>query len=99
MKPYRGRKTLLERKLNDGKGINLWFTWEEMPYGVERRKLILQHLESIQGSDHPYMIINRKYCIILKRDPDLQKLLKQGKVKMIKIRYGKRESSSAIILP
>lgn len=97
MKPYRGRKSLLERNLNEGKGINRWFDWVEMPYGAARRQLIMQHLENIKDSDHPYMVINKKYCIILKRDPDLQRLLKQGKVKMIKVRAGLKMTYSAII--
>lgn len=99
MKPYRGRKSLLPKPgLHNGLGINRFFAWHVMPYGSERRKMILAHLERIKDDDHYYMTINRKYCPILKRDKDLQRLLKQGKVRMIKVRESKKTTYSALVI-
>lgn len=83
---YRGRKNLVQSKLHDGLGINRYFTYHVMPYGKERRKTILEHLKTIENDDHNYIVINRMYCLILKKDPDLKKLLKQGKLWMDKVR-------------
>lgn len=100
MKGYRGIKSLEIPTSRIGrKGWAVLFTWEVMPYGKERRKLILQHLIKIRKDKNYYYIpINRKHCIILKKDPDLRKLLKQGKVKMIKVRYGYKQTMSAIVV-
>lgn len=96
---YRGRKSLLPKAdRHSGLGINRYFTYEVMPYGSARRKAILEHLESIKDLDHFYMVINKKYCPILKKDKDLQRLLKEGKLKMIKIRESRRHSYSALVL-
>jgi hypothetical protein len=47
-------------------------------YGQERRLAIIQCLK-----DHPTLSItvNRMWCVQLRHDPDLQKLLKQGVLK------------------
>lgn len=84
---YRGRKDLLVEVCNTrhrGLGINRYFNFSVMPYGKERREAILSHLRAIRNDPHNYIVINRKYCLILKKDPDLKLLLKQGKLKMDK---------------
>lgn len=89
---YRGRKDLLmevNKTRHSGLGINLYFTYNVMPYGKERREAILSYLRAIRNNPHNYIVINRKYCLILKKDPDLKRLLKLGKLKMDKIGFGK----------
>lgn len=88
---YRGRKDLLMEVNNsrhNGLGINRYFAYHVMPYGKERREAILAHLRTIRNDPHNYIVINKKYCLILKKDPDLKRLLKQGKLKMNKITFG-----------
>lgn len=88
---YRGRKDLLmeiSKTRHSGLGINRYFTYHVMPYGKERREAIMAHLRAIRNEPHNYIVINKKYCLILKKDPDLKRLLKQGKLKMDKITYG-----------
>lgn len=88
---YRGRKDLLmeiSKTRHSGLGINRYFTYHVMPYGKERREAIMDHLHAIRNEPHNYIVINKKYCLILKKDPDLKRLLKQGKLKMDKITYG-----------
>lgn len=99
MKPYRGCKSLLPQLITfNGRGLDPAYNWLALPCGVERRKMILAHLERIRDDDHYYMTINKKYCPILKRDKDLQRLLKQGKVKMIKVRESKKTTYSALVI-
>ena len=50
----------------------------EMNYGKERRALILEVLTS--GFS---FCVNRKYCLQTKHDPDLKRLIKKGKIKMV----------------
>lgn len=88
---YRGRKNLLmeiSKTRHSGLGINRYFTYHVMPYGKERREALMAHLHAIRNEPHNYIVINKKYCLILKKDPDLKRLLKQGKLKMDKITYG-----------
>lgn len=88
---YRGRKDLLmeiHKTRHSGLGINRYFTYHVMPYGKERREAIMAHFHAIRNEPHNYIVINKKYCLILKKDPDLKRLLKQGKLKMDKITYG-----------
>lgn len=85
---YRGRKDLLmeiTKTRYNGLGINRYFTYHIMPYGKERREAIIAHLRAIRDDVHNYIVINKKYCLILKKDPDLKRLLKQGKLKMYKM--------------
>lgn len=50
----------------------------DMPYGKERRALILEVLK--EGFSFS---VNRKRCLQTKRDPDLKRLLKKDKIKMV----------------
>ena len=48
------------------------------PYGAQRRKNMLRVLAS---EDMP---VNCKYCIQVKNDPDLKRLIKEGLVKIVR---------------
>lgn len=50
----------------------------DMSYGKERRALILEVLKA--GFS---FCVNRKYCLQTKHDPDLKRLIKKGKIKMV----------------
>ena len=52
----------------------------EGSYGSLRRKIILQNLEN--GVEFP---INCKYNVQLKKDTDIQKLLKQDKIELFNV--------------
>lgn len=97
---YRGRKDLLMEVNNSrhrGLGINRYFTYHVMPYGKERREAILAHLRAIRNESHDYIVINKKYCLILKKDPDLKRLIKQGKLKMDKITFGGNRCTYSVL--
>lgn len=97
---HRGPKSLLPIGRWDGLGRNRYFSYRDMPYGGERRRAILRYLQAIRGqNDHDYILINRKYCLLLRLDKDLQRLLREGKVKMVKIRQSRKTTYSAIVLP
>ena len=52
-----------------------------MPFGAERRKLILEFLETRGDGTWPYgMIINSRYQASMRYDKDLQQLVKEGKL-------------------
>lgn len=53
--------------------------WRYMPHGAERRKLILQYL-----AEHETIAVNNKWQANTHYDPDLKKLIKQGKIIMRK---------------
>jgi hypothetical protein len=50
----------------------------DMSYGKERRELILEVLK-----DGFCFAVNRKYCLQTKHDPDLKRLIKQGKIEIV----------------
>ena len=53
----------------------------DMPFGAERRKLILEFLETRVDGTWPYgMIINSRYQASMRYDKDLQHLVKKGKL-------------------
>lgn len=54
---------------------------EFMPYGKERRAVIMRHFESTPNAAY---VVNRRYRPQLKDDPDLQKLIRTGKLKRIR---------------
>lgn len=56
-----------------------------MPFGAKRREMILMYL---RGDPSAYITVNRKWCVQLHQDPDLTRLLKQGKLK--RDRWGTR---------
>lgn len=82
---YRGRKRLIPYNQHEGLGHHTYWNWKAMPYGYKRRNAILQYLRAHEGTELNYIAINKKWCIILKRDPDLKRLLKQGKLWMDKV--------------
>lgn len=90
---YRGPKPLVEDGLQ--RGISTIWNWDMVPYGHYRRKLILDWLKS---NPEYYIVINRSRCPILSKDPDLKRLLKQGKLKMEKIRSGGTTTLSILVL-
>lgn len=47
--------------------------------GVERRASILEFLEA---SPENRLLVNRRYCLIIKKDSDLKYLIKKGKLTM-----------------
>lgn len=52
-----------------------------MPFGAERRKLILEFLETRIDGTWPYgMITNSRYQASMRYDKDLQQLVKEGKL-------------------
>jgi len=73
------------KKSNDmyhKRSVILWDT----PYGKDRRNMIvayLQHVEAIEKDRDFYRIwVNRRYCPSVPRDKDIQKLIKDGRVKV-----------------
>ncbi len=90
---YRGPKPLVEIPLMRGM-YTIW-NWDMVPYGKHRRKLILEWLESNKEN---HIAINKKHCPILSKDPDLKRLLKQGRLKMEKIRCGGKVTLSILTL-
>lgn len=55
-----------------------YFEVRKMQYGAKRRAEFMKLFE--QGLE---FYVNCKYCIILRHDADMQKLLKQGKIEMV----------------
>lgn len=90
---YRGPKPLVSNTLKRG-AYTIW-NWDMEPYGQKRRQLILNWLKSDPDN---HIAINKKHCPILRRDPDLKHLLKQGKLKMEKIRLGGKATVSILVL-
>lgn len=88
---YRGPKPLLDQRL---RYYHKW-NWNLMPFGHARREFILAWLGEEENNR---IIINRRGCPILKKDPDLKRLLKQGKLKMDKIRWGGKATISVLVL-
>ncbi len=58
--------------------LRKYWQLREMSYGKERRALILEVLEA--GFS---FAVNRKYCLQTKHDPDLKRLIKKGKIKLV----------------
>lgn len=58
------------------------------PYGAQRRENMLRVLTS---EDMP---VNCKYCVQVKNDPDLKRLIKDGKVKIVRKGYNSCLSKS-----
>ena len=58
--------------------LRKYWQLREMNYGKERRALILEVLKA--GFS---FCVNRKYCLQTKHDPDLKRLIKKGKIKMV----------------
>lgn len=56
-----------------------WLYIPEIDYGKERRKLIMYMFNTIEDAAY---CVNTKYRPQMKDDPDLQKLVKQGKLKL-----------------
>lgn len=90
---YRGPKSLVPDPLQ--RGIYTVWNWDMQPYGQKRRELILDWLKSDKEN---HIAINKRGCPILRRDPDLKRLLKQGKLKMKKIAWGGKATLSILIL-
>jgi hypothetical protein len=65
-----------------------------MPYGRERRKLIMKYLKD-PLNDCNLICVNRKWCIQTKSDPDIKKLLK--KKKLVMIREGTHRSRTSFL--
>jgi hypothetical protein len=61
-------------------------------YGKDRREEILKFLK------HKSILVNRKYCLSTKKDPDLIKLLKAGKIVQKRFKYNKRGGISYVTL-
>lgn len=64
------------------KSCNDFRAIQKMPYGKERRQQLLNWMNTQTQEMHwhiPYgFIVNRKYQLIIKKDPDLQYLIKKG---------------------
>lgn len=56
-----------------------WLYIPEMPYGKERRKLIMHMFNTTEDAAY---CVNRKYRPQMKEDTDLRKLVKEGKLKL-----------------
>lgn len=61
-----------------------------LPYGKERRKIIRQYFEKDPDAQ---IAVNRKWQAQIKQDPDLQKLLKKGLVRLIRDGIGRCRQS------
>lgn len=63
--------------------------WRDLPYGVQRRALMLQTLRNSEDG----IPVNNKYQIQTKWDMDLKTLIKKGVIKLVKTGgIGKRQS-------
>lgn len=69
---------------------HLFFTMND---SKERREALLQYL-----LEHGRISVNRKYCIIVKKDKDLQKLLKSEKIEQFKDHWAHWSSHSYVRL-
>lgn len=58
--------------------LKKYWSIRKMDYGKERRALILEVLNA--GFS---FAVNRKYCLQTKTDPDLKRLIKKGKIKIV----------------
>jgi hypothetical protein len=67
----------------------------EMKQGVERRKMIIEYLSS-PGTN---IMVNRKYCPLLKYDRDLRYMLKKGQLVRKKYVQSNRVSYTVLVLP
>lgn len=56
-----------------------WLYIPECDYGKERRKLIMHMFNTTEDAAY---CVNTKYRPQMKDDPDLQKLVKKGKLKL-----------------
>lgn len=74
-----------------------------MPRGAKRREMILAWLELVEktrplipeGEFHPIgLLVNARCQPIIDKDPDLQYLLKKGKVKQVRTRLNHRTRGS-----
>ena len=71
----------------DNHTVTPWMTYlqlsslEKLPFGKERRRYIMDAFESNANS---YFAVNCEFRPQLKADPDLRKLIKQGKLKAIR---------------
>lgn len=89
---YRGPKPLVEQSM----GYYHKWNWNLMCYGHARRELILTWLREDENN---YIGVNKRGSPILRKDPDLKRLLKQGKLRMKKIRWGGKATLSILVLP
>lgn len=62
--------------------------WRYLPYGAQRRELLLTHL---RHGNHIY--VNRKWQLQTKHDSDLKKLLKKGVLRIVKEGSGRCKQS------
>lgn len=58
-----------------------WLYVPEMAYGKERRALIMHLFNTTEDAAY---CVNRKYRPQMKDDPDLRKLVKQGKLRVVR---------------
>jgi len=93
MKKYRGPKPLVPATRQVG--MHITWAWHQQAYGKDRREAIVRWLE--EDSDR-YIPINKKYCPVLRKDPDLKRMLKGGVLKMHKIPWGGRCTLSVLRL-
>ncbi len=64
-----------------------------MSYGKERRAMLLSVIE--RGFEFP---VNGKHLIQTKRDPDIKKLIKQGKIQMVNKKTGMKTKRTHLVL-
>ncbi len=67
--------------------------WQDMPFGVKRREMILEFLEKVGA-----ICINRRWCANLKYDSDIRYLLKKNLVLVGRYGAGGRTRTSYIAL-
>ena len=58
-----------------------WLYIPELDYGKDRRKLIMHMFNTTEDAAY---CVNAKYRPQMKDDPDLQKLVKDGKLKLMR---------------
>ena len=76
------------------KPINIQHVLYCMEPSKERRSLILEWL-SIDGNRFP---VNRRYCLQVHQDRDLQYLLKKGQIVLVRMAYTRRTSYTCVRL-
>lgn len=64
----------------------------DMPYGGERRKLILSLLQ------HQRVLVNRKHAMQTSKDKDLRRMLKEGAIEVISVHTHKSHKDQYIQL-
>ena len=60
--------------------------WEKANYGATRRELILEQLKLLKDNNQEGLPVNKKNWPSTKKDKDIVRLLKQGKIELVRFK-------------